>query len=276
MLQPCTTSFLATFPLPGPFIVALHYWSWWAFAYLNFTDDAPPTLHLKPYSGMWWTIVPDQGHPIEPHILPHWRCGYGTRGIVNYHTEVLLTEPGGHKFTQLLVVVAKHARPHIQLIDNNEDLNEDPFVMNFDPESDHLNHWLVYTYGRSIIYQLINSKLSRKKNTNGQNGPIIQFCLLWNHTYNTFTSPNHWGICRQMVMSIKIVIVEMRDSWLWLVSILSISDIFIIQKILIFSLLHRTEVYINQALQVLSSSSQPHFLRPISMHSNHPNIGCGP
>lgn len=56
---------------------------------------------------------------------------------MNYHTEVLLTEPGGHKFTQLLVVVAKHARSHIQLIDNNEDLNEDPFVMNFDPESDH-------------------------------------------------------------------------------------------------------------------------------------------
>ena len=80
---------------------------------------------------------PIQGHLVEHHILPHQRRGYGTRGLVKYRTEVLLAEPGGHKFTQPLIVAAKHARPHVQLIDDNEDLNEDPFVVNIDPESDH-------------------------------------------------------------------------------------------------------------------------------------------
>ena len=79
-------------------------------------------------------LTPTHHHLIEPHMVPHLQCGYGTRGLVNYHAEVLLAEPGGRRFTQPLFVVEKCTKPRVQPIDGSGAPNKDPFVMDFDPE----------------------------------------------------------------------------------------------------------------------------------------------
>ena len=86
----------------------------------NSPSKTNSTWHAEP--------LPSNHHLVPPHLVPKQRRGYGTKGLVDYCPEPLLTEPHWLVFTQPLLVSGSPSQFHNSSMNGQPDIS-DPFAM---------------------------------------------------------------------------------------------------------------------------------------------------
>lgn len=244
------------------------------------SSNSPSKTTSKPTAQRNEPPTPIHHHLVEPQMVPRRRRGYGTKGLVTYRPEVLLAEPRGRVFTQPLFVAANLTRPHVQPIGDSGDFDDDPFAMEFHPESDQPQS--PARLHKREVEPIPTDRLKAQRKRERQWAkwanvtipsmvqPYLQYLYstqsLRDSPPNGFEHRNACNCGQEGLLTVTCVYFERELSpFFWGRS----------GKCSYFSSSYRTKVCINQTLQVLSCRSQPAFSRPDPMHSHCPYIGRG-